>query len=238
VCAGFVFGTIPIMEPKRVAIFIDGGNFHHLVIKKLDTTELGFDFEQFVLFLIEHNTLVNAWKRYYTGTVREQVGNAHSKESMAKQTKFFTELKKYAWQLRTSKLKTRMEYITVDTRMQDYKKILAIGMSEIVYERKREKGIDVMLATDLIVGAVEDVYDMAIVVSSDADLIPAIDWVRTRGKQVQYIGFSIPDESNPRNTVRPLLSLMQHTNIQRVLVEGDLRQFIKQPQPQLFPNGE
>jgi uncharacterized LabA/DUF88 family protein len=147
---------------------------------------------------------------------------------MSKQTALFTELKKYHWQLGTSKLKTRIETITVDHRMQEYKKIQSIGIQEIVYERKREKGIDVMLATDLIVGAVEDSYDIAIVISSDADLLPAIKWVReAKKKQVVYVGFSIADKNNEKNSSRPLSSMIQNTDFQRVLVENDLVPFIK-----------
>jgi dipeptidase E len=97
---------------------------------------------------------------------------------------------------------------------------------KIQFQRFREKGIDVKLATDLITGAMDDRYDTAIVVSSDADLIPAIDWVRHRAKKkVEYIGFSIPDLTDERNSTRPLLSMISKTDVQRTLVETDLRNF-------------
>ena len=68
---------------------------------------------------------------------------------------------------------------------------------------------------------------MAIVVSSDSDLIPAIDWVKHRTKKkVEYIGFSIPDENNPFNSTKPLHSMVNRTNIQRVFSEIELRKFI------------
>ena len=41
-----------------------------------------------------------------------------------------------------------------------------------------EKGIDVKLAVDLVIGAVDNIYDTAIVISSDTDLVPAIKYVR------------------------------------------------------------
>ena len=215
------------MNKNRVAIFIDGGNFHHIALKKIGISELGFDFEAFATFLANGKVLLSGRKRYYIGTVREQEGNPKSKYSMARQTSLFAELKKHAWILRTSKLKTRTETITVDDRMKEYQKLKKAGITEITYERKREKGIDVMLATDLIVGAVEDVYDTAIVVSSDADLLPAIEWVRAKKKKhVEYVGFSIEDKKNPANTTRPLQSMIPNTDTQRVLVESDLKKFI------------
>lgn len=216
------------MNEKRIAIFIDGGNFHHLVIKKLRISELNFDFEKFVLFLAQEDKIIEKWKRYYVGTVREKEGDKHSKESMSRQTRFFAGLKKENWQLRTNKLKTRIEKITVDPRMQNYEKLKSIDITEIVYERKREKGIDVMLATDLIVGAVEDVYDMAIVISSDADLLPAIEWVKkSKNKQIMYVGFSIQSSNNGEDASKPLSSMIVNTDVQRVLIESDLRRFIK-----------
>jgi uncharacterized LabA/DUF88 family protein len=42
----------------------------------------------------------------------------------------------------------------------------------------------------LIIGAVDNLYDTAIVVSSDTDLIPAIKYVKYRKKRLEYVGFS------------------------------------------------
>lgn len=147
---------------------------------------------------------------------------------MAKQTSLFAILKDTYWEIKTSKLKTRLEEIPIDNRVVDYQKLQKLGIQKITFERLREKGIDVKLATDLIVGAVDNQYDTAILISSDSDLIPAIDWVRFRKKKkIEYVGFSIPDEENQKNSTNPLLSLIAKTDIKRILVESDLRPFIK-----------
>jgi len=107
---------------------------------------------------------------------------------------------------------------------------LKFGIKKIIYKRLREKGIDVKIATDLIVGAVDNQYDTAILVSSDSDLNPAIDWVRYRyrkKKKIEYIGFSIPDEINPENSTNPSLSLITKSDVKRILIKSDLRPFIK-----------
>ena len=52
-----------------------------------------------------------------------------------------------------------------------------------------EKGVDVMIATDLISHAYEDHYDIAILVSGDADFYPAIQAVKEIGKQVEVAAF-------------------------------------------------
>ena len=218
---------------ERVCIFIDGGNFYHLVLKKLSLHELDFDFEAFALFLANERNISEMGKRFYVGTVREKEGDARSVEAMSRQNSLFTIMRNTKWEIKTSKLKTRIEEIIIDSRVAEYKKINKLGIRKITIERMREKGIDVKLATDLIVGAVDNKYDTAIIVSSDSDLIPAIDWVRHRGrKKVEYIGFSIPDPNNPKNNTTPLLSMISRTNIQRTLVESDIRTFVR---PKLIP---
>jgi uncharacterized LabA/DUF88 family protein len=215
------------MKNKRVSIHIDGGNFYHLVLKKLNLNEVDFDFEKFANFLANGRIISETGKRFYIGTVREKEGDVRSKEAMSKQTALFTFLKKYNWEIKTSKLKKRSEKIIIDDRVEDYKKLLKLGIKEITTERLREKGIDVKIATDLIVGAVDDKYDVAIVISSDSDLIPAIDWVKLRMKKtIEYIGFSIIDEVNPEKSTNPLISLVAKSDIKRILVRSDLQQFI------------
>ena len=162
------------MVKERINIFIDGGNFYHLVLKKLNTTELSFDFDKFANFI------------------------ANDRE------------------------------IVIDDRVVDYKKLLEKGIRKIQHEKLREKGIDVKLATDLIVGAIDNKYDTAVIVSSDTDLVPAIDWIRNRmKKKVEYIGFSIPDEIDPLKFTNPSLSLIAKTDIQRTLIVSDIKPFIQ-----------
>ena len=52
-----------------------------------------------------------------------------------------------------------------------------------------EKGVDVMIAADLISHAYEDHYDTAILVSGDADFYPALQVVKDTGKQVEVAAF-------------------------------------------------
>ncbi len=49
-----------------------------------------------------------------------------------------------------------------------------------------EKGIDVQIAVDMIALAYENAYDTAILISNDADLLPAVEHVKQKGKQVEY----------------------------------------------------
>ena len=94
---------------ERVEVFLDGGNFYHLTIKKMGLRELDFDFEKFANYLSDSRTIVPMGKRMYVGTVREKVGDPHSREVMSKQAQLFTRLSKSGWEIKTSKLRQRTE---------------------------------------------------------------------------------------------------------------------------------
>ncbi len=216
----------------NVSIFIDSGNFYHLVLKKLNLQELEFNFDGFVNLLANERVIAPEGKRFYVGTVRERRDGHESRKAMENQTKFFDELLKSPnWIIKTSKLRTRTEKIKIDDRVADYKLILDKGITEIEYARSREKGIDVKIAVDLIAGALDNKYDTAIIVSSDADLAPAIDWVRKRfRKKIEYIGFSIPYtnlQTGINESTKPTKTMIYNSDIQRVLIESDIKPFIK-----------
>ena len=65
-----------------------------------------------------------------------------------------------------------------------------LGIGKQRGEQMVEKGVDVMLATDLVVRAFQDQYDTAIIVSGDGDFYPAIQAVKDRGKQVEVAAFA------------------------------------------------
>jgi len=52
-----------------------------------------------------------------------------------------------------------------------------------------EKGVDVAIATDMIKLAWEDAYDWAVLVSSDRDFIPAVEFLNAKGRKVLHAGF-------------------------------------------------
>jgi uncharacterized LabA/DUF88 family protein len=52
-----------------------------------------------------------------------------------------------------------------------------------------EKGVDTAIVTDMIRLAWEDAYDIAVVASSDADLIPAVEFLDQKGRKVIQAGF-------------------------------------------------
>jgi uncharacterized LabA/DUF88 family protein len=58
-----------------------------------------------------------------------------------------------------------------------------------------EKGVDVRMATDMIMLAWVDSYDVAVLVSSDADFVPVAAFLQTKGKKI------IHGQSPPRGAL-------------------------------------
>ena len=217
---------------NRVSIHIDGANFYMLALKPFGIKDANFDYENFALMLANGRDIVPHGKRFYIGTVPERVGDFKSKAAVSRQTSLFTRLHSAHWETRTSIHKKKFEIIMVDDKVQDWENLLNKGVNSFAFEKYVEKGIDVKLATDLIVGAVDNQYDTALVVSSDTDLIPAIDWVRSRGKKVEYVGFSIPHPTNPKKDIKPTIAMVDRTDApSRILIESDIKSLIIGQQP-------
>jgi uncharacterized LabA/DUF88 family protein len=52
-----------------------------------------------------------------------------------------------------------------------------------------EKGIDTAIVTDMIRLAWEDAWELAVLVSADADFVPAVDLLNRKGRKVIHAGF-------------------------------------------------
>jgi len=81
-------------------------------------------------------------------------------------------------------------------------------------EKPQEKGIDVALAIDFVRLAIEDRYDVGILMSTDTDLKPALEFVCDRGRawgklRAEVAAWSTPDRQCRRLSV-PKASLWCH----------------------------
>lgn len=55
-----------------------------------------------------------------------------------------------------------------------------------------QKGVDVSLAIDFVAGAIDGWYDVGIIASTDTDLIPALEFVKTRpnlGREIEVVAW-------------------------------------------------
>lgn len=70
-------------------------------------------------------------------------------------------------------------YITIQKRRLRYKGT-----------QPSEKGLDVLIATDMLTGALRNCYDTAILVSGDGDFVGVLEEIKRAGKQVENATFS------------------------------------------------
>ncbi len=54
----------------------------------------------------------------------------------------------------------------------------------------KEKGVDVMIALDMMMKGIENAFDVALLVSGDADFIPVVNLLTKKGKKVEVAQFS------------------------------------------------
>jgi len=159
-------------KKERVSIFIDGSNLYH-GLKFLRNKKI--DFYEFTKLLAGNNEIKRIF--YYT----------------ARMDRNFDEQRFIKHQNFLRKLSLIPNFKVVFCT---FKKIIEKD-GKIKYE---VKGDDVQLANDMLVGAYENLYDTAILVTGDEDFKPVVRTVRRLGKKVENIFFRGGSSSRLRKT--------------------------------------
>ena len=155
--------TLEEQEKMRTIILIDGSNFYFKLKDIKLNNLLEFNFRSFGKSLLENGDILKS-ATYYIGRIRQD-GSKKTDKLFASQQRLIAKLIKY-----------RVRY--------------SFGYLMKSDNRYHEKGVDVQMATDILVSAYENSCDKIIIVSSDTDLAPAIKIAKKKGKLVKYIGFS------------------------------------------------
>jgi len=147
----------------RCLIQIDGSNFYHKVKRTNPKIHLtNFKYRRLVSSLI--NPKDKATIVYYVGEVKNVRENPKNRQLFANQQKLFNNLQ-------NQNIQIKLGYLL---------------LSDGVYH---EKGVDVQIAVDITRGAIKNEYDKCYLISSDTDLLPAIQTAKDEGKQIIYVGF-------------------------------------------------
>lgn len=177
---------------EKVAVFVDGSNFYH----KIKDKEIGlensvrFNYRKFANWLALDRNIV--FCGYYIGVVKAKVNDHRAQNLRINQQKLF------------SHLTSREQNFTI-------KQGFMMKSGGVFHE----KGVDVHMATDLLVGAYENLWDTAILVSSDTDLIPAVEKLKSLKKKIEYIGFAH----------KPSFGLQKCATLSRLLIKEEVLQF-------------
>ncbi|MDP2669206.1 MAG: NYN domain-containing protein [bacterium] len=156
---------------NRAIVFIDGNNFYYklkdFTAEKTEVLKLlDFDYQGFAKNLVKNNNLAEI--RYYVGAIRRQNGTNKAK---------------------SEKLYANQQKLLRKLQQQNIPVVLG-NLIQHPDKSFHEKGVDVRIAVEMIRFAREDRYDIAYLLSSDTDLVPAMEEVRSFNKQVCYIGVS------------------------------------------------
>lgn len=185
-------------KKKRVAVFVDGSNLYFklktLIPYKMDF--IHFRYRDLINSLINDDERVS-YVGYYVGVVRDtKRTKKHDKalDLIQNQQKLFEQLRHQGIDIVKGYLLER------DGRF-------------------FEKGVDVRLAVDIVSMAQEKQYDVAMVVSSDTDLIPAMQKAVRHKRAVAYVGFEH----------QPSLALIRYASRTRLLTRKEAETFIASP---------
>jgi uncharacterized LabA/DUF88 family protein len=178
------------LKEEKVSIFIDGSNLYHGLKKNSIETS----FEDLIKALETRRKVVSIF--YYAAKLDKD----YNPEKYLEHQKFL------------EKIKTIPNFHVILCNLR--KIILEDG--SISYQIK---GDDVNLAIDLVKGAYENLYDIAIIVSGDEDFLPAIELVQEKGKKV--INAFFPKSSAYRLRTRCNGSI----NIKNLLIKKEKSQY-------------
>lgn len=162
-------------RPERVYLFIDGSNLYHGIKEFVGGGKsIPIDIKKFAEKLTgRHRRLVKIL--YYTAPVSQQ----ENKEGYRKQQRFLSRLRQVSFlDLRLGRLVKRTRTFKCEHCEKE---------SDKLYHS--EKGVDVFIASDLLVHAFDDQYDTAILVSEDGDYVPAVQEVQRLSKTVESAYF-------------------------------------------------
>ena len=147
----------------KVLVQFDGSNFYNKV-KKLSKNKIhltNYNYKALASFIAGRKRVDIT---YYVGEIRKYPGNKKSQILYSNQQSLFSNLRKQGVEI-------KLGYLL---------------MSEGKFH---EKGVDVQIAVDIVRGAIKNEYDEFYLVSSDTDLLPAIEITKEEKKKVVYVGF-------------------------------------------------
>ena len=151
----------------RAFVFIDGSNFYHKIKELTSHTNikyrlLDFNYYEFSKWLVKPNDLIEV--RYYIGAIKRRHNNDKSEQLYADQQRLLAKLKQQN---------------------------ISFVLGQLIQHPDKtfhEKGVDVRLSVEMIRFARQNKYDSAYLISSDTDLVAAVEEVKSFNKKVNYIG--------------------------------------------------
>lgn len=170
-------------KSDRVMIFIDGSNLYHSLKGHFKRTDI--DIGKFCKKLLDKRRLIRIY--YYNAVV----GRREEPERYQHQQAFFASVRSIPY--------------------------CELRLGRLVYTNwpaapPYEKGIDIMLTTDLLTHSFKNNYDVGILVAGDSDYVGAIQAVKDNGKNMEVALFGKERTSRPlRDVADKIITLDRRT---------------------------
>ncbi len=173
----------------KTVVYIDGQNFLYKAAEVL--IEAGKIQAKQDLHTFSFRTLVekllseeNVEIRFY-GTKLKRKKSPPETEHIAQKSAIMVDSQR---QLRNCLNKQGIEFIeSGKLKLRDGDSCRKCGTQE---RRFQEKGVDVRIAIDMVIDGYRDEDQKFVLISSDTDLLPAIQNVVSKGRKVVYVGFN------------------------------------------------
>lgn len=147
---------------KKILVQFDGSNFYNKIKKASSDVHLtNYDYAGLAKELTQEKSPQII---YYVGEIKKYPGNKKSQTLYASQQSLFLHLRK-------QNIQVKLGYL-----------LMSDG-------KFHEKGVDVQIAVDIVRGAIKNEYDICYLISSDTDLLPAIQTAKDEKKKIVYVGF-------------------------------------------------
>jgi uncharacterized LabA/DUF88 family protein len=178
---------------KRAIIFVDANNWYHNVKKIFTPSKID---------ICKLSELISKEKNVKITEIRWYVSMPDLKDNVViykKQRSFLGHLQRQGVKIITRKLqklstkelkKKRHDIIESWDLCDVCKPIVMEAFLDIADNQKKEKGIDVWIAIDMVRETISNNIDYAVLISGDADFVPALSLVKEIGKEILSVFIS------------------------------------------------
>ena len=188
----------------RANVYVDGFNFYYGCVKK--TPYKWLDFSKLCSFIVQGHTINRI--RYFTARIQTLPNS--SPEYNKKVTESMKRQATYLRALRTiPNLSIHEGYFQTQSRKMPLTYPIKGFSDRVLVEKTEEKGTDVNLASYLIVDGYKQDYEIAVVISNDADLVEPIKLVKQElnlqiGIRHPYAAIHVSELAQVADLYRPI----------------------------------
>jgi uncharacterized LabA/DUF88 family protein len=198
-CGGCVTASTSNPPINRAFFFVDGSNFYHGLKSAGAKAQGTLSFAKIARKLAGPREWTGL--RYYVGQMKQTDNGtlyAEQRSFIDRQKKLDDRISFHMGRMETRPAKDGAAAVlhayvsSLPTRIDEniYKTLWAIAQEHVDAKIHVEKGVDVMLAVDLVVLAERDAYDTAYLLSADGDYTHAADFVRSKDKKIFAVSAS------------------------------------------------